>query len=393
MIEVKGFKFSGISAGLKKSGKKDLGLIYSEAPCVAHAIFTKNKVVAAPLIVGKSIIKKNSIQSIIVNSGNANACTGKDGILATKEILKCIASYAKMKTYNFFPSSTGIIGEKLNYEVIKKNIPKLFHSLKKNSYNDFAKAITTTDKFTKISHKVLTIGKTKYNFLGIAKGAGMIHPNMATMLCYFLTDLNFESKVFKKLIHEATDKSFNSISVDGDMSTNDTVLGLSNGLGGKAKVTKKSKNLKNVSNVVNEIFYELASLIVKDAEGATKFCRINVDGARSENTAKIVARKVSNSLLFKTALFGSDPNWGRIIAAIGSSEINFLNQNKIDISIGTHLIVKNGIEYKKSKIASKLMKNKNIELNINLNSGNHSSYMLTNDIGINYVKFNSSYTT
>ena len=190
-----------------------------------------------------------------------------------------------------------------------------------------------------------------------------------------------------------TDKSFNSISVDGDMSTNDTVLGLSNGLGGKAKVTKKSKNLKNISNVVNEIFYELASLIVKDAEGATKFCRINVDGARSENTAKIVARKVSNSLLFKTALFGSDPNWGRIIAAIGSSEINFLNQNKIDISIGTHLIVKNGIEYKKSKIASKLMKNKNIELNINLNSGNHSSYMLTNDIGINYVKFNSSYTT
>jgi glutamate N-acetyltransferase/amino-acid N-acetyltransferase len=393
MIKVKGFKFSGISVGLKKSGKKDLGLIYSETPCTAHAIFTKNKVIAAPLIIGKKIIKKKSIQSIIVNSGNANACTGDNGILATNEILKSIASYANMKTYNFFPSSTGIIGEQLNYKIIKKNIPKLFKSLDYSSYKDFANAIITTDKFIKTSYKKLKIGKNTYNFLGIAKGAGMIHPNMATMLCYFITDLDFETKVFRKLINDAADKSFNSISVDGDMSTNDTVVGLSNGQGGNAKITSRGKNISQVSKIINKIFYDLASMIVKDAEGGTKFCKINVTGANSEKNAKVVARKVSNSLLFKTALFGSDPNWGRIIAAIGSSEINSLNQTKIDISIGKHKIVKSGVEFGKSNIATKLMKSKNIELNINLNSGKYSSYMLTNDIGINYVKFNSSYTT
>ena len=393
MIKVKGFKFSGISVGLKKSGKKDLGLIFSEKQCKAHAVFTKNKVLAAPVLVGKKIVKRNNIQSIIVNSGSANACTGKDGILATNEVLKELSLNTGMKPYNFFPSSTGIIGQPLDYKLINKNIPKLIKRLKDTSSKDFANAITTTDKSIKISHKKLKIGKNTYNFLGIAKGAGMIHPNMATMLCFFLTDLDFELRLFKKIINNATDLSFNSISVDGDMSTNDTVIGLSNGMGGDALITTKSKALSTISNSINGIFYDLASLIVKDAEGGTKFCKITVNGASSQSSAKLVARKISNSLLFKTALFGSDPNWGRIIAAIGSSDVSYINQNRIDISIGNYLIVKNGIEYSKSKIADKLMKKKEVEININLNSGKHSSYMLTNDIGINYVRFNSYYTT
>ena len=385
MIKVKGFKFSGISVGLKKSGKKDLGLIFSEKQCKAHAVFTKNKVLAAPVLVGKKIIKRNNIQSIIVNSGSANACTGEDGILATNEVLKELSVNTGMKPYNFFPSSTGIIGQPLDYKLINKNIPKLIKRLKDTSSKDFANAITTTDKSIKISHKKLKIGKNTYNFLGIAKGAGMIHPNMATMLCFFLTDLDFELRLFINF------GIF--LFIDGDMSTNDTVIGLSNGMGGDALITTKSKALSTISNSINGIFYDLASLIVKDAEGGTKFCKITVNGASSQSSAKLVARKISNSLLFKTALFGSDPNWGRIIAAIGSSDVSYINQNIIDISIGNYLIVKNGIEYNKSKIADKLMKKKEVEININLNSGKHSSYMLTNDIGINYVRFNSYYTT
>ena len=393
MIKVKGFKFSGISIGLKKSGKKDLGLIFSEKPCKAHAVFTKNKVLAAPIIVGKKIIKKNNIHSIIVNSGSANACTGKEGILATNKVLKELSLNTNMDAYNFFPSSTGMIGQQLDYQLINKNIPKLIKRLKGTSIKDFANAITTTDRFTKVSHKKLRIGRNNYNFLAVAKGAGMIHPNMATMLCFFLTDLDFEIKLFRKIINNATDMSFNSISVDGDMSTNDTVIGLSNGTGGDEIITNKSKTLSTISNTINGMFLDLASLIVKDAEGGTKFCKINVHGAKSKKSAKLVARKISNSLLFKTALFGSDPNWGRIIAAIGSSDVAYINQNKIDISIGGHLLVKGGLEYSKSKIADKLMKKKEVEININLNSGKHSSYMLTNDIGINYVRFNSYYTT
>ena len=393
MIRVKGFKFSGISAGLKKSKKKDLGLIFSDKKCISHAIFTKNKIVAAPVIIGRNIIKKNNVQSIIVNSGSANACTGKKGLSATNKILQCLASKAKMKPYNFFPSSTGVIGADLDYRLVNKNIPKLIKSLDKDKYKDFAEAIITTDKFLKISHKKIKIGKSTYNFMGIAKGAGMIHPNMATMLCFFLTDLDFEPKIFREIINESTNKSFNSISVDGDMSTNDTVIGLSNGMGGKAKITKKHSSLNIVTNSINKIFYELACSIVKDAEGGSKFCKINVSGAKSEKDANIIARQIANSLLFKTALFGSDPNWGRIIAAIGSANIKYINQDRIDISIGRYLLVKNGVGLKKTKSINQSMKKKDITININLNSGNKSSYMLTNDIGIKYVKFNSFYTT
>ena len=393
MIKVKGFKFSGISSGLKKSGKKDLGLIFSETTCNAHAIFTKNKVLAAPVIIGKELIKKNSIQSIVVNSGSANACTGKRGITATNKILAELAFQTNLKIHNFFPSSTGVIGSQLDYKLINKNIGKLLGSLKEDSSEDFAKAIITTDQYSKISYKKLKIGSSTYNFLAIAKGAGMIHPNMATMLCFFLTDLDFESKLFKKLINNASNKSFNLISVDGDMSTNDTVIGLSNGLGGNLTITEGSRSLYKVTTLVNDMFYDLAKLIVKDAEGGTKFCKITVKGARSEKSANIVARKIANSLLFKTALFGSDPNWGRIIAAIGSSGVSYIDQDKIDISIGKSLIVKDGVEYKKAKVLNKLMKQDEIEIGVNLNKGKERSFMLTNDIGVKYVKFNSDYRT
>ena len=396
MIKVKGFKFSGISCGLKKSGKKDLGLISSENICTTHAVFTKNKVVAAPLIIGKEILKKNLVKSIIVNSGNANSCTGKNGIKATNEILKKIAKETNLKPSNYFPSSTGIIGVDLDYKKINKSIPNLVSSLDGKSYRDFAEAITTTDQYQKYSHSKLKIGKNTYNFLGIAKGAGMIHPNMATMLCFFLTDLRINKNVLRSLINEATSNSFNSISVDGEMSTNDTVIALSNGAGGEEILTKNHKYLPKVKSITENIFYTLAKLIVKDGEGATKFCRINVVGAKSERSANQIARKIANSLLFKTALYGSDPNWGRIMSAIGASELNEIEQNKIDISIGNSMVVKKGIASKRKGLVTesrRIMKKSEVEIKINLNIGKHSSFMLTNDIGNNYINFNSFYTT
>ena len=393
MIKVKGFKFSGINCGIKKSGDKDLGLILSEKRCLSHAVFTKNKVVAAPIEIGKKNIKTNKIHGVIVNSGNANACTGKKGIKATTAILKEIANRTNLDTSNFFPSSTGVIGIQLNYKKINKNIDNLLNSLTQSSFMEFAEAIQTTDKLLKFRHKKIKIGKSSGNLLAIAKGAGMIHPGMATMLCFFITDLKFNSSTFKKLINDAVNGSFNCISIDGDMSTNDTVIGLSNGVANNKKIDNKSRALNEVRAKINGMFYELAELIVKDGEGSTKLCKIIVKGARTKATADTIARKVSNSLLFKTALYGSDPNWGRIIASVGATQINYIDQNKIDIYIDKIKIVKKGEANSNLAIARKIMRKKSIEITVNLNIGKSSAFMLTNDLGHDYVDINSLYTT
>ena len=393
MIKVEGFKFSGISCGLKKSNKKDLGLILSEKECLSHAVFTRNKVIAAPLEIGKKIVKIDKIHGVIVNSGNANSCTGTKGIVATKKILEELAKKTDLHVDNFFPSSTGIIGVQLDYKRINKNMDKLLTSLNKSSYRKFAESIQTTDKFIKFQHSKIKLGNSSGNLLGIAKGAGMIHPGMATMLCFFVTDLKFNKSTFKSLIDEAIATSFNCISVDGDMSTNDTVIALSNGMAGNKSISNKSQYLNKVKREIQNIFYELAKLIVKDGEGATKVCEIVVKGAKSKVSADTIARKVANSLLFKTALYGSDPNWGRIIASVGATEINYIKQDKIDIYVEKIKIVRNGQSNQNITLAKKLMKKKEVKITIDLNIGGHSAFMLTNDIGHDYINLNSLYTT
>ena len=393
MIKVEGFKFSGISCGLKKSNKKDLGLILSEKECLSHAVFTRNKVIAAPLEIGKKIVKIDKIHGVIVNSGNANSCTGTKGIVATKKILEELARKTDLHVDNFFPSSTGVIGVQLDYKKINKNMDKLLTSLNKSSYRKFAESIQTTDKFIKFQHSKIKLGNSSGNLLGIAKGAGMIHPGMATMLCFFVTDLKFNKSTFKSLIDEAIATSFNCISVDGDMSTNDTVIALSNGMAGNKSINNKSQYLNKVKREIQNIFYELAKLIVKDGEGATKVCEIVVKGAKSKVSADAIARKVANSLLFKTALYGSDPNWGRIIASVGATEINYIKQDKIDIYVEKIKIVRNGQSNQNITLAKKLMKKKEVKITIDLNIGGHSAFMLTNDIGHDYINLNSLYTT
>ena len=393
MINVKGFKFSGISCGLKKSKKKDLGLIISSNECISHAVFTKNKVMAAPLIVSKEIINKNKLRAIIVNSGNANACTGDEGIRNVKSVINKAAKVSGLPKNNFFISSTGIIGEQLDVKKINTKLSKLFKDAKPNKSVDFAEAIRTTDKYIKIESTKIKIGNKTGTLLGIAKGAGMIHPNMATMLCYLITDIKINKSTFKKFINYATKNSFNSISVDGDTSTNDTVLGMSNGLAGNEEINLKSKSAKKIYGEIEKIFYNLAKKIVTDGEGSTKICKIIVKGAKTEKDSKKIANRISTSLLFKTALFGSDPNWGRIIAAVGSSGVNYIDQRKIDIYINKKNLVKNGLGKKISSFFNRTMKNKEIEIIVDLKIGKASSFVLTNDLGHEYVDINSLYRT
>ena len=393
MKNILGFKFSGINCGLKKSKKKDLGLIMSSEKCIAHAVFTKNKILAAPLIVSKKTIKNNGIYGVIVNSGNANACTGIKGIKAVEKTIHKAADFTNLNKNNFFVSSTGIIGIQLDVNKITDNFDRLFNNLHVKNVKDFAEAIMTTDKFYKIKKSEINIGTKKGSIIGIAKGAGMIHPNMATMLCYLLTDIKFDTKTFKNFINRAVDSTFNCISVDGEMSTNDTVLGLSNGLLGNKKINDKSPQANKIYKSIENIFYGLSKDIVLDGEGSTKICKIIVKGAKNSRDSKRIARNIANSLLFKTALFGSDPNWGRIISAVGSTQIKYIDQNSINIYIGDKLIVKNGLGLKLSKKINQIMRKKEIKITIDLKKGKHESFMLTNDLGHEYIKINSQYTT
>ena len=393
MKNILGFKFSGINCGLKKSRKKDLGLIMSSAKCISHAVFTKNKILAAPLIVSKKTIKNNDIYGVIVNSGNANACTGTKGIKAVEKTITKAADFTNLNKNNFFVSSTGIIGIQLDVDKITNNFDRLFNNLHVKNIKDFAEAIMTTDKYYKIKKSEISIGTKKGSIIGIAKGAGMIHPNMATMLCYLLTDIKFDTKTFKNFINRAVDSTFNCISVDGEMSTNDTVLGLSNGLLGNKKINDKSPQANKIYKSIENIFYELSKDIVLDGEGSTKICKIIVKGTKNSMDSKRIARNIANSLLFKTALFGSDPNWGRIISAVGSTQIKYIDQNSIDIYIGDKLVVKNGLGLKLSKKINQIMRKKEIKIIIDLKKGKYESFMLTNDIGHEYIKINSLYTT
>ena len=393
MKNILGFKFSGINCGLKKSKKKDLGLIMSSEKCISHAVFTKNKILAAPLIVSKKTIKNNGIYGVIVNSGNANACTGTKGIRAVEKTISKAADFTNLNKNNFFVSSTGIIGIQLDVNKITNNFDRLFSNLHVKNIKDFAEAIMTTDKYYKIKKSEISIGTKKGSIIGIAKGAGMIHPNMATMLCYLLTDIKFDTKTFKNFINRAVDSTFNCISVDGEMSTNDTVLGLSNGLLGNKKINDKSPQANKIYKSIESIFYGLSKDIVLDGEGSTKICKIIVKGAKNSRDSKRIARNIANSLLFKTALFGSDPNWGRIISAVGSTQIKYIDQNSIDIYIGDKLVVKNGLGLKLSKKIDQIMRKKEIKIIIDLKKGKYESFMLTNDIGHEYIKINSLYTT
>jgi len=388
----KDFKVAAINCGIKRK-RKDIALIISTVPAVACGLFTQNRVKAAPILVTKEHLKKTIAQAIIVNSGNANCCTGEKGLKDAHLMAQAAAKELGFHKEDLLVASTGVIGKPLPMDKIKSAIPQLVKKLHKDSGSDVAEGIMTTDKVTKeIAVRVRIKGKD-VAIGGVAKGAGMIHPNMATMLCFITTDAYITRRALKIALVNAVDKSFNAVSVDGDMSTNDCVLALANGSAGNKLLDKKDKEFAIFSDALAYITDYLAKAMIRDGEGATKFVEIIVKNTKTILDAKRIANKVATSTLFKTALFGEDPNWGRIAACAGSSGVIF-DSDDLDIYIGDVRVVKNGEGSSKHNAEiKKLFKNREIDVTIDLNNGKKAYRMWTCDLSSDYVKINADYTT
>lgn len=391
-ITVRGFKFAGISAGIKKTGEKDLALIYSENSAVVAGLFTTNKIRAAPVKLAAEHIASQKGQAIVINSGNANACTGRQGVNNAKEMKLITAKELGISPELVYVSSTGIIGMPLPIEKIKKALPVLVKALSPLSLKQAASAIMTTDTFEKIVSKKIKIGRKTGTIAGIAKGAGMICPNMATMLCYLVTDISIHKKALDSALRKAVHRSFNRLTIDNDMSTNDTVMVMSNGLLHNSLVTKNSPHYKTFENALSNVTHILSEMIAEDGEGATKVIEIVVKGARTESEGEKVARAISNSMLVKTAIYGNNPNWGRIMAAIGYSGAQ-VNEQKIDIYLNKIKLVSGGVGTGKDKSVRNILSNKKTTITINLGAGNKTAGSLTCDLTEEYIKINAHYGT
>ncbi|MBI3602470.1 MAG: bifunctional glutamate N-acetyltransferase/amino-acid acetyltransferase ArgJ [Candidatus Omnitrophica bacterium] len=367
-----GFKANGLSAGIKRSGKPDLGLIFSPVPAVTAGVFTKNSIKAAPLIVSMKHIQKGIGQAVLVNSGNANCYTGEFGLKYAQGSTQLVAKFLNIKPTDVMVTSTGIIGKQLPYNKIVHAVPNLVKGLSAKGGGKFARAIMTTDlKLKEIAVRFILGGKT-VTIGACAKGSGMIEPNMATMLAFITTDAAISLKMLKLALKRATDQSFNSITVDGCMSTNDMVTIQANALAGHKKIVHSGADFGKFYKALELVCVDLAKKIVLDGEGATKFITINVSGAASQTQAKKIAKTIANSALVKTAAFGSNPNWGRVGAAVGS--------------LGIHKITE-----KDMKISFSSFDKKDIAINVELNLGKAKATVYTCDLSYEYVKINGEY--
>ncbi|MCM8801524.1 MAG: bifunctional glutamate N-acetyltransferase/amino-acid acetyltransferase ArgJ [Candidatus Omnitrophica bacterium] len=366
-----GFLANGISAGIKRASRLDLALFYSDIPLKVSAKFTTNTLPSASVLIDKQHLRQSDyFKALIVNSGNANCFTGKQGIEDANKIIKELAKLLKTKKEAVLISSTGIIGKRLPVAKIVKTLPRLIKGLSKERVNLAKKAILTTDTFPKeITAKFRLKGKT-ITLCGIAKGAGMIAPNLATMLCFIFTDANITQRALNKALDIAVDNSFNCITVDGCMSTNDTLILLANGEA-KNELIDIEKNFSPFLKALNTISVYLAKLIIRDAEGATKFIEIKVKEARTLKEARQVALSIANSNLFKTAMYGENPNLGRIIASIGACGIKVWEDNL------------------KIKVSS--LRKRDISVEVSLKRGDTSYTIYTADLTPEYIKINARY--
>jgi glutamate N-acetyltransferase / amino-acid N-acetyltransferase len=388
----KGFLFSTVKAAIKKPGRKDLALIFSEVEANIAGTFTTNNVKAAPVQLDIKKIKSGMGQAIIVNSGNANACTGKKGLNNALEIVRSVGAGLKIKPSLIYICSTGVIGTLLPMERIRPKISELINNLGKSALKDVAEAIMTTDTFSKMVTKKVKVGRKTGYIAGACKGAGMIWPHMATMLCFLITDIAVEQKTLDRALRDAVGNSFNRITVDGDRSTNDTVLIMANGMLGNSHIKEKSDSYATFKKALYDITHELSRLIVQDGEGATKFIEIEVKGAKSEADARNAAFAIANSNLVKTALYGNDANWGRIMAALGYSGIA-MKEERTDMYFGKIKIVGKGVGTGRDKEANEILKKKYIKIIIDLKLGKSSAQVFTCDLTEQYIKVNAAYRT
>ena len=388
----KGFLSGSIFSGIKSPGqdKRDIGIIFSETECVSAGTFTQNSVVSPSVTWTKEINSDGNIRAIVANSGCANCAVGEQGLIDAKEMASITSNALDINQNQVAVASTGIIGVELPMALMRKFIPQI--KLNKNDSNGFARSILTTDTKTKEISVSFQIDGMEINVAGVAKGSGMIHPNMATMLAFITTDANIEKKALQNSLNNSVAKSFNQISVDGDQSTNDTVLVLANGLAKNKKIIS-SNDSKKFSEALDIVCVFLAKEIAKDGEGNTRLIEATVSGAKTTEDARLAARYVVNSNLVKTAVYGRDPNWGRIIMAVGASQIP-IDESKVEIFVNDIQIVSEGIaiSYNHQSIVI-AMSEEIIRFNINLNLGSNSGVAWGSELTEEYVVFNSAYTT
>lgn len=395
----KGFKAAGKHVGIKKY-KKDLGIIYSEKPAVCSAVFTKNVVKAAPLQLAQKVLSENrNISAIAINSGNANACTGEQGYKDAVDCSKMLAECLNLNENEVLVSSTGVIGQLLNRDVILEGIKEVSKTLSNTqvSANDCAEAIMTTDTFKKNITVSIKLGGKTVKVSGIAKGSGMIHPNMATMLGFLTTDAAITPEMLDKAFKPCIDDSFNMITVDGETSTNDTCLILANGMAENELIDKENEDFKAFAEAVDYVVKFLAKQIVKDGEGATKFLEVKIIGAKTKADAKVLCKAILNSQLVKTAFFGKDANWGRILSAMGASGVQF-DPNKVKISfkneVGEIDLFENGKPYNfDEEFALKILDEREIKIDVIMQEGNSKITGWGCDLSYEYVKINAEYRT
>ena len=391
---INGFTFAAASAGIKQTERPDCALIYSDVPATCAGVFTRNKVMAAPLQLTRPRIQQGRCQAILVNSGNANACTGAEGLETARLNGATLAAELGIDEDLVALASTGVIGVQLPGERIDAVIPQLAAGRTPGGAGAVAEAIMTTDMFSKTAMAQMQTPDQSGAVLGIAKGAGMIHPNMATMLGFVVTDISIEAELLQECLNIAVEQSFNSITVDGDTSTNDMVLVLANGRAGDALIEAGTVAAQDFQARLNEVLLDLAKMIVRDGEGATKLVQINVKGARTDREAKAAARSVATSSLVKTAFFGEDANWGRIIAALGYSEAE-VDADLVDIYFEQVQVVNAGLGTgaEQEALATEVLRNKEFCVTLDLHLGDGESTYYTSDLTYEYIKINADYRT
>ncbi len=395
----KGFLAGGVKAGIKVSRKHDLALLYSEVPAVAAGAFTTNRCKASPVKVSLMHLSGKTHQAIIVNSGNANCANGKTGERDALEMASKAGKLLGLDKRMVLVASTGIIGRKMPIEKVTKALPGLVGRLSKKAGSDFAESIMTTDTKKKEFALEITLGASSVTIGGACKGVGMLYPDMktdkhATMLAFIATDASISKRMLEESLDEAILNSFNMVSVDGDMSTNDSCFIMANGLAGNKRISGNGADYKKFTAALKYVASEMAKMLAEDGEGATKLVEIEVKGAKTVDDARKVARKISTSNLLKCAIFGADPNWGRIVAAAGASGVEF-DIDRMDVYLGPVKALSGGAiakTFEKEK-ARKFFKGKNVSITVDLNSGSSGAKAWTCDFSKEYVAINSEYST
>lgn len=389
----KGFSAAGVKAGIKKSGNPDLAVIYTKTEAVVAGTFTQNQVAAAPVFASKKVVATGTAHAVVSNSGCANACTGAVGDADAKKTQEVAAAALGCDSLDVIVGSTGVIGVPLPMDKVEAGVKQAVSELDPDGSEKAANAIITTDTHTKSCSTTITVGGKEVRFGAIAKGSGMIRPNMATMLCYITTDLAIDQKLLQEALSTVVETTFNMISIDGDMSTNDMVIVLANGEAGNAKITEKGADYDKVVEVLHAISEGMAERIASDGEGATKFLKIHVHGTKNFADAKTVGMAVANSPLVKTAFFGEDPNWGRVICAVGYAGVP-MDPEKTVVSFGGIPVYAHGVGANADKDAlAKAMAEHDIVIDIDLADGPEEATVFSCDFSYEYVKINGEYHT